>query len=84
MHFDFRNYIGQGALEHIIIRKKLNDGDINHAQKILKVQFPKLNVLYVVDTIPGQSNAQITGCKLYIAFRVITGSLQQPSIVMMV
>lgn len=31
--------------EHIIMGEKLNDEDINHAQKILKAQFPKLNGL---------------------------------------
>ena len=31
--------------EHIIMGEKLSDGDINHAQKILKAQFPKLNGL---------------------------------------
>ena len=31
--------------EHIIMGERLGDADINHAQKILKAQFPKLNGL---------------------------------------
>ena len=31
--------------EHIIMGERLSDADINHAQKILKAQFPKLNGL---------------------------------------
>ena len=32
-------------MEYIIMGERLSDADINHAQKILKAQFPKLNGL---------------------------------------
>ena len=74
-------------IQHITMQEKLNDGHINHSQKILRVQFPKLNGLYIGDTIPGQAiqawHRQLDASYRYIAFRGITGSLQ-PSIVMMV
>ena len=74
-------------IQHITMREKLNDGHINHSEKILRVQFPKLNGLYIVNNIPGQAtqtwHRQLDASYRYIAFKGITGSLQ-PSIVMMV
>lgn len=68
--------------EYIIMGEKLNDGDINHAQKILKAQFSKLNGLRL--RTRRFSKPQTNWCKLFIAFRGITGSLQQPLVVIMV
>ena len=66
--------------ERIIMGKKLTDTEINHAQKLLKSQFPKLNGLFIKERF--MFKLQLTGYKLFIVIRGIIGSLQQPLVVM--
>ena len=71
--------------EDIIMGEGLSDADINHAQKILKAQFPNLNGLRLTLYQDRPSKKAIDNlCKLYFVFGGITGSLEQPSVVMMV
>ena len=61
--------------------EKLTDIEINHCQKMLKLQFPKLNGLRSTlqqDKPSNDLSPQLIGFKLFIVRHVIIGLQQQP------